>query len=157
MTRAYITSSSKRGIRWLCVVGSFQDRVGREVSFDVFGEEDDIGFGPWSMNWNHAGVVPRTGELGMAHCFGAKDGDRAKASDFQIPIPEKLLEVQLGQPELISRDIEVVEEYGLLRSFRRGAETRAMNAGVSDADIHLNCRWRAVEKLKGERPRQLSA
>lgn len=37
------------------------------------------------------------GEAGMAQwCFGAKDGDRAKASDFQIPIPKKVLEVQLG-------------------------------------------------------------
>jgi hypothetical protein len=57
------------------------------------------------------------GEPGMAQCFGAKDGDRAKASDFQMPIPEKLLEAQLGQPELISRDMEVAEECGLLRSF----------------------------------------
>jgi hypothetical protein len=48
----------------------------------------------------------------------------------------------LDLPELISRDVDVVEEYGLSR---RGAHTRAVNAGVSDAYVDLNCRWRTVE------------
>jgi hypothetical protein len=88
----------------------------------------------------------------MDQCSGLGHGDRAKALDFQVPIFEKLLEIQLDLPELISRDVDVMEEYGLSRSFRRGADTRAMNAGVSDADIDLNCRWRTVENSKGKRP-----
>jgi hypothetical protein len=90
--------------------------------------------------------------IGYGPVFRSSDGDRAKALDFQVPIFEKLLEIQLDLPELISRDVDVVEEYGLSCLFRRGADTRAVNAGVWDADVDLNCRWRTVENSKGKSP-----
>jgi hypothetical protein len=37
--------------------------------------------------------------------------------------------------------IDILEDYHLARSFRRGATTRATNAGVKEDDIDWLCRW----------------
>jgi len=45
------------------------------------------------------------------------------------------------------------EEFGISRSFRRGATTEARNQKVSENDINLMNRWRNFEKAGGKRPR----
>lgn len=45
--------------------------------------------------------------------------------------------------------IDVDEQYGISRSFKRGVFTRAQEAGVSEADVSRMGRWRRVEHAAG--------
>jgi hypothetical protein len=45
--------------------------------------------------------------------------------------------------------IDIDERYGIFRSFKRGANTRAQEAGVSESDVNLVGQWRQVELAKG--------
>jgi hypothetical protein len=49
--------------------------------------------------------------------------------------------------------VMVHEDYGLSRSFRRGATTEARNRGVAKNDIDAMNRWRNAENSTGRRPR----
>ena len=42
--------------------------------------------------------------------------------------------------------MDVHEEYGLSRSFRRGSTSEAINRGVTDSEIDRNNRWRKEER-----------
>jgi hypothetical protein len=61
--------------------------------------------------------------------------------------------IQEARPELISKEVQVYKEYGVNRSFRRGATSEARARGVSPEDIDLINRWRSFESAKGKRPR----
>jgi hypothetical protein len=54
---------------------------------------------------------------------------------------------------LIAEDVQVLEEYGLSRSFRRGATSEARARGIDRDDVDLTNRWRSFEGAKGKRPR----
>ena len=54
--------------------------------------------------------------------------------------------VQSSYPELISPSTDVLEGYGLSRSFRRDSNSEVINRGVSAATIDRNNRWKAVDK-----------
>jgi hypothetical protein len=48
--------------------------------------------------------------------------------------------------------IDIAEVYGISRSFKRGAITRAQEAGVSQPDVEFMGRWRTVERAAGRKP-----
>ena len=64
-------------------------------------------------------------------------------ADFEDDIFEKLRFIQSTKQGLIALELEVEEEYGLARSFRQGAVTRAGAQGVPEADIIWINRWRS--------------
>lgn len=65
----------------------------------------------------------------------------------------RLLEgIQKDRPDLIDPD-EDIFQYGLGRSMRRGAETRARVALVPPEVVDTICRWRTIERAKGARPK----
>jgi hypothetical protein len=74
-----------------------------------------------------------------------KTGDAARASDFEWDILMELENIQKESPNIIDGKINVLEEFGVSRSFRRGSDTHAQNQGVSISDIERNNRWRSVE------------
>ena len=55
--------------------------------------------------------------------------------------------VQRFLPELIRESVDVHDEYGLSRSFRRGSNSEAVNRGVDEATIDRNNRWRKIERV----------
>jgi len=61
--------------------------------------------------------------------------------------------VQQERPDIIPTDVQVLEDYGISRSFRQGATSEARACGVKPADIELANRWRSFEDAKGHRPR----
>ena len=67
-----------------------------------------------------------------------------KSKDLEVGILNRIAIMQLGYPDLIRPGVEVHEEYGLLRSFRRGLNSETQNRGVSDGDIDHNNRWRKM-------------
>jgi hypothetical protein len=66
---------------------------------------------------------------------------------------ERLQEVQNTMDDLIPREVNVHEEYGLAQSFRRGATTQARNMGVAENDINAMNRWRTSEQARGCKPK----
>jgi hypothetical protein len=77
--------------------------------------------------------------------FQGPDGEQLKMRHFEERVFEKLLDIQSDCPHLIPGELDVYEAFGLARSFRRGATTRAQNCGVSQPDIDWINRWRSSE------------
>lgn len=67
-------------------------------------------------------------------------------------ILDSIQRVKDDRPELVGADVNVHEDYGISRSFRRGSNTRAQNVGVSEPDINAAHKWRDVEKARGRKP-----
>jgi hypothetical protein len=65
---------------------------------------------------------------------------------------EILMEIQETNKELILESVEVVEDYGIGRSFRRGSDSEAIAQGVDSSDIDAMNRWRIMERARGQRP-----
>jgi hypothetical protein len=70
-----------------------------------------------------------------------------------MEILDRFRAVQEKHDGLIKSDVSVYEEFGISRSFRRGATTEARNQKVSENDINLMNHWRNFEKAGGKRPR----
>jgi hypothetical protein len=74
-----------------------------------------------------------------------KTGEAARACDYEWDILQELEKIQKDSPNIIDENVNVLEEYGVSRSFRRGSDTHALNQGVSVVDVERNNRWRSVE------------
>ena len=81
--------------------------------------------------------------------FCDSKGNRLKSFQMQQIILDLLLKIQIQYPSIISPSVDVLEEYGISRSFRRGATTHARNCDVSLADIKAANRWRDQENAQG--------
>jgi hypothetical protein len=77
--------------------------------------------------------------------FLNKNGKQARASEYEYDILNELDNIQKEQPDIIGEGVNVFEEFGVSRSFRRGSDAHAINQGVSTSDIERNNRWRSVE------------
>ena len=74
-------------------------------------------------------------------------------SQYQERFVDFLTEIQQECPYIILEDVNVGEDYGIGRSFRRGAEVRGLNTRVSEPETISIYRWRKIERAKGTRPR----
>jgi hypothetical protein len=83
--------------------------------------------------------------------FQQANGAPQRMSEFEDVIFEGLSRVQTDRPDLIDPGIDVMEDYGLARSFRRGATTQAQNQKVSESDINWISRW-GKETESGKSP-----
>jgi hypothetical protein len=103
--------------------------------------------------WMERLVEQRTKEgrfRGPALC--GTDGKVLNPGMLEVFLLELLVEIQNKHPEIIDLSVDVYEEMGISRSFRRGATTHARNMGVSEADIDSMNRWRKFEAAQGRRP-----
>jgi hypothetical protein len=57
-----------------------------------------------------------------------------------------------GDHESILEGVDIDEVYGVSRSFKRGAITRAQEAGVGQPEVEFMGRWRSVEQAAGRKP-----
>ena len=84
--------------------------------------------------------------------FAGTDGQPLHSGTLETYILEILVGIQKRHPEIIDPSVDVFEEMGISRSFRRGATTHARNMGVSEPDIDTINRWRKFEAAQGRRP-----
>ena len=54
-------------------------------------------------------------------------GKRLSLKDMEVDILDRIVTIQSKHPELIGVRVDVYEEYGLSRSFRRGSNSEALN------------------------------
>jgi hypothetical protein len=73
--------------------------------------------------------------------FQNADGEQLQMSSFSEKFYVLLLEIQEASPELFPGELDVVEDFHLSRSHRRGATTRATETGVAGTDIDWINRW----------------
>jgi len=66
---------------------------------------------------------------------------------------DAIAKVQAACPDVVEFDVSIESSYNIHRSFRRGATTRAREAGVSKDAIEMNNRWRKVANKSGGMPR----
>jgi hypothetical protein len=92
-------------------------------------------------------------KLTRGPAFADKYGTIADSTMYEREILERFQFIQAKRPELISADTQVLEEYGISRSFRRGATSEARARGTNGDDIDLTNRWRNFEGARGRRPR----
>jgi hypothetical protein len=79
-------------------------------------------------------ILDRTG-VESDRLFQHEDCRRKRMSDFNEVFYDMRYDIQRQMPELISEDIDVVEDFHLACSFRRGATTRAQLVDVPEAVI----------------------
>jgi hypothetical protein len=84
--------------------------------------------------------------------FRTSSGQRIKAGDLEPNFFDRLDYVKDLAPHLLSSVEDVREEFGVHRSFRRGATSEAVNAGVPPDVIDSNNRWRQVHQAGASKP-----
>jgi len=62
------------------------------------------------------------------------------------------LPVQAAHPDVVDFDVSIETLYNIHRSFRRGATSRAREAGVPKDVLEMNNRWLKVENKSGGMP-----
>ena len=73
--------------------------------------------------------------------FQNSTGDQKRMSDFEDDFYDRLLRIQQLDPSLFTEGTDIMEDFQLARSHRRGATTRATAAGVLGTDIDWVNRW----------------
>ena len=92
------------------------------------------------------------GQVTRAGLFG-QEGNIARSRKYELAIMDRLAAIQEADPNLIPKDMDVYEEFGVSRSFRRGATSTARVRGVDDRQVDLVNRWRSFESARGRKPR----
>ena len=69
-----------------------------------------------------------------------------RSKNLEVDILDQIARIQQEHPYLIRPGLDVYEENGLSRSFRRDSNSEAQNRGVEDGDIDRNNRWRKVDR-----------
>jgi hypothetical protein len=133
----------------VALLGRFKMEVSEKYHLMPLVLRTDTGLEPakWiyrMIQWYEEGGVTR------GWVFRNKTGDRAKASDYEWDILCELENIQRESPHIISASVDVFDEFGVSRSFRRGSDTHAINQGVKTEDIERNNRWRTVEQAQGK-------
>ena len=81
------------------------------------------------------------------------ENEKARASDYEEDILSEIADIQRRVPGIVGAQVNVFDEYGVSRSFRRGSDAHALNQGVSIVDIEINNRWRSIDNAGGKAPR----
>jgi len=72
---------------------------------------------------------------------------RTKLGNLELFVLDRITRVKSSFTEMIRESVDVHEEYGLSRSFRRGSKSEDLNRGVDEVTIDRNNRWRKIERV----------
>jgi hypothetical protein len=84
--------------------------------------------------------------------FASANGSPPCSTDYNAFFRQYLCRLQREQPEIFSEE-EDVTRYGISRTPRRSAVTRAGQVGLSTLVVESVNRWRTVESAKAARPK----
>lgn len=77
---------------------------------------------------------------------------KAKVGDMDQLFHSILARVQAKSPKVLSKDVNIEEEFSVSRSLKRGATAQARNMNVPADVIEANNRWRKKERSRGSTP-----
>jgi len=133
------------------LLGRFKNEVGEHYHLVLLAPVTRSGLR--MRDWLEALVKVRAQEgriRGPAFCD--EEGRIAYSGIYESRFFEILTEIQGVSPDLIPASVDVAEDYGIGRSFRRGSDSEAIARGVDSSDIDAMNRWRIVERARGRRP-----
>jgi hypothetical protein len=84
--------------------------------------------------------------------FQDRLGNVISSRQIESRITDQLQLIKDTQPGIIPPDVDCYEDFGISRSFRRGATSAARTRGVNDKQVELINRWRKFEGAKGRHP-----
>ena len=91
------------------------------------------------------------------YVFRDDQGNRVRTNHYAPDIFERIKNIQnSGLPEhkgLVDASVDVAEDFGMARSFRRGSDSRAIDMDLDVTTIELINRWRTTEGAKGKAPK----
>jgi hypothetical protein len=95
-------------------------------------------------------------EVGITNgpAFCDSFGNIAQTKIYENAILERFCVIQRLPNSPIAKDVNVYEEFGVRRSFRRGSTSEARVRGVDDKIVDFINRWRNYENAKGRKPRR---
>jgi hypothetical protein len=88
-------------------------------------------------------------QMGYTRGFLFRDletGGKMKANYFEPRFFQRLGIIQSTRPDLIGAGVDIEDQYGVSRSFRRGATSRAADMLLPPDVTNANNRWRTVEQ-----------
>ena len=108
--------------------GRFKGESGENFHFVAVTARTDSGLciGPWVRR---ALVLKEKRNLVRGFFFVNNKGKRLVLKDMEFDILDRIAVIQNKYPELIGVRVDVYDEYGLSRSFRRGSNSEALNRG----------------------------
>jgi hypothetical protein len=135
----------------ISLLGRFKNEIGEAYHLMPVLAETPGGFQP--QKWVKR-VIDGYWEQGVTrgYIFRNKDHTKLKCSSLEPKFHSRLEKLKQEHPDLISEETDVAEEYGLSRSFRRGATSEATNRGASSETIELIGRWRKSHQKGPGRP-----
>jgi hypothetical protein len=86
------------------------------------------------------------------YMFRNADGTKLRIKTMEPKFHERLYKIKKARPDLIDPELEVLEEYGVSRSFRRGGTSEATNQSAPPQVVELNGRWRKSNQSGASRP-----
>jgi hypothetical protein len=84
--------------------------------------------------------------------FGDAKGVILKSRVIEMGLMDWLQSIKDTQPGIIPSDVDLYEDFGISRSFRRGTTLTAWVRGINDKYVKLINRWRSFEDAKGHCP-----
>jgi len=84
--------------------------------------------------------------------FGDRKGQLVRPKIIEMELMDKLQRIKVSRAGIIPEDVDVYEDFGISRSFRRGSTSTARVRGVDDKIVTLINRWRTFEQARGRRP-----
>jgi hypothetical protein len=135
------------------LLGRFKNEVGEHLQLCVLVSKSSyLGF---KFRWwleRLVGLLKLEGKDKTAGpAFYDEEGYAIRSSKMDEEFIFQLERVQL-ETDIIPRDIEVAEHFGIFRSIRIGSETWATERKVEPQTINLIHRWSTFERNRGSRP-----
>ena len=135
----------------LMLVGRFKTETGEKVFTQPLAHESKSGITIMLWFWRTLGLL-KMHDQGTGPLFRNEKNKRASVAELDVMLHAVMVRVQKKWPNIIPDHVRVHEEYSSLRSFRRGANAEAQNAGIPEDVIMANNRWRKHCRSRGSLP-----
>ena len=135
----------------VCLIGKFKGETGERYHSVVLANCSMSGL---EVRWWVEKLLEVCEEEGRASgfAFAAQDGTPPDSSEYNALFRQYLCRLQQDNDEIFS-EREDVTRYGISRTLRKSAVSRAGRAGLSEEVLNVINRWRTVENAKGSRPK----
>jgi hypothetical protein len=135
----------------LCLVGQFKGENGKRYHSLVLANESLSGL---NIRWWIEKLVAVCEEQGQTRGFAFynTDGTNPSGEDFNTAVRHYLKEIQETLPKLLDPEEDLMR-YGISRTYRKSAESRARLAGMKEEEVKVMNRWKTTEQAQGRRPR----
>lgn len=134
-----------------CLLGKFKGETGERYHSIILASNTASGM---EVRWWLEQVVMICGVEGRStgYVFAGADGSPPESSEYNALFRQYLRRIQFEGEESFPAS-EDISRYGISRSLRKTAVTRASRAGVGAEIVEAINRWRTVENAKGSRPK----